>query len=108
MDNNTFAICVVKLRPEISKHNPSVASILEKFSLNLLEQDRIVSELSDEQILKFKGVGPAALKAIRSIERGEGLQGVLDSISAISRPDWKDRSISGKQNIYYETKRLLQ
>ena len=76
MDNNTFAICVVKLRPEISKRNPSVASILEKFSLNLLEQDRIVSELSDEQILKFKGVGPAALKAIRSIERGEGLQGM--------------------------------
>lgn len=108
MDNNTFAICVMKLRPEVSKRNPSVASVLERFSLNLLEQDCLVSELSDEQILNFKGVGPAALKAIRSIERGESLQGVLDCISAISRPDLKDRSISGKQNIYYETKRLLK
>ena len=108
MNNNTFAIAAMRLKTEISKKNPSVASVVEKFSLSLLEQSEQLSDMSDGKILKFKGIGPAALKLIRAIELGESLESVLASISAVSRPDLKDRSVSGKQNMYYETKRLLK
>lgn len=108
MKNEQFCIKVVQLKKELSKRNPTIATILERFMLQVLEQDEEISKISDERIMRFSGIGPATLPVIKSIVNGLSDEEIINTAKEVDRPTRRDTGISGLQNIFYETNRRMK
>ena len=108
MNNHDFCIRALRLKPKISRKNSSVASVLEGFSLQLPGQSKVISDLSESDVLNFRGIGPASAKLIIAIAANKSDEEVLESITEVHRPEVKRTGVSGLQNLYNEGRRRMK